>query len=179
MVYIFLANGFEETEAIAPADMLRRAGADVKIVGIGSKIVKSGRGIAVVADITESEAAFDNLEMIVLPGGVPGVDYLEESTVVRSFIEYANKNKLFIGAICAAPSVIGRMNVLNGYECTCYPGYEKELLGASVKDDYIVRDRNIITAKGAGVSLDFGLELVKALYGEEKSAEIKKEIQCR
>lgn len=178
MVYIFLADGFEEIEAIAPADILRRAGADVKLVGVGSKTVRSGRGISINADISEEEAKYDKLEMIILPGGVPGVDNLEKSPVVRNFIDYAVKNNIKISAICAAPSILGKLKVLSGYECICYPGYEDELLNAKISEKFVITDRNITTAKGAGVAVEFGLELVKALYGEARSNKIREGIQA-
>ena len=177
MVYVFLADGFEEIEAIAPVDMLRRAGLEVKTVGIGKRVVTSGRGISVNADIIDSEAVFDNLQMIVLPGGIPGAENLFNSEIVKKFIAFANENKLHIGAICATPFILGKMGLLKGIKATCYPGYEKDLEGAIIANESIVADKNFITARGAGVSIEFGLALVAALCGKEKADKIQKQIQ--
>jgi 4-methyl-5(b-hydroxyethyl)-thiazole monophosphate biosynthesis len=177
MIYVFLADGFEEIEAVAPIDMLRRAGLEVKTVGIGNKVIKSGRGISVTADIVDSEAIFDELQMIVLPGGMPGADNLFNSEIVKKFIAYANEKKLFIGAICAAPFIVGKMGLLKGVKATCYPGYEKDLEGAIIENQSVVADKNFVTAKGAGVAIEFGLALVACLCGKEKADKIQNQIQ--
>lgn len=177
MIYIFLADGFEEIEAIAPIDMLRRAGLDVKTVGVGKRVVTSGRGIPVTADILDSEAVFDDLQMVVLPGGMPGAENLFNSDIVKKFIAFSNEIKLYIGAICAAPSILGKMGLLNGIKATCYPGYEKDLEGAIIANESVVTDKHFITAKGAGVAIEFGLALVSALCGKEKADKIQKQIQ--
>jgi 4-methyl-5(b-hydroxyethyl)-thiazole monophosphate biosynthesis len=177
VIYIFLADGFEEIEAIAPIDMLRRAGLEVKIVGIGKRLITSGRGVTVTADIVDSEAVFDNLQMVVLPGGMPGAENLFNSEIVKKFIIYANENNIYIGAICAAPFILGKMGLLNGIKAICYPGYEKDLLGAIIADEFVATDKNFVTAKGAGVAIEFGLALVSALCGNEKAEKIKKQVQ--
>lgn len=178
MVYVFLADGFEEIEAIAPVDILRRAGADVKIVGIGGKTIESKRGVVVTADILDSEAKTDGLEMIVLPGGMPGASNLEKSKTVQDFINFCSKNNIYIGAICAAPYVLGKAGVLKGIKATCFPGFEKDLEGALISKKSVEFDKNIITAKGAGAALDFALKLVAVLYGSEKAEKIRVEIQA-
>lgn len=179
MIYVFLADGFEETEAIAPIDMLRRAGAEVVTTGIKSGTVRSSHGVTVRCDADESRVKTDeSMEMIVLPGGMPGTLNLEASPTVRSAVEYCVNNGVPIGAICAAPSILGKMGVLKGKEATCFPGFEKYLEGARLSDKKVVTDGNITTAAGAGVAVEFGLELVRVLMGGEKSAEVKAAIQC-
>lgn len=177
MIYVFLADGFEETEALAPVDMMRRAKLDVQTVGVTDKIVTSSHKVSVVSDITIDEITKENLQAVVLPGGMPGTLNLKENQKVLNIVKYAYENNLIIGAICAAPSILGYLGILNGKKATCFPGFEDELKGAEVKTDGVVKDNNIITAKGAGISVDFGLELVKALKDEETSKSIKSAIQ--
>lgn len=179
MVYIFLADGFEIIEALAPVDMLTRAKIDVKTVGIGKKIVTSSCGVAVTADITDDEFKFEDVEAIVLPGGMPGTINLENSLLVQSAIDKANENGIFICAICAAPSILGHKGLLKGKNVIAFPGFEEALDGAIVSKDHVITDGNYITAKGAGVAVDFGLEIVKNLRGEEAANSIRSAIQCR
>lgn len=178
MVYVFLADGFEETEAIAPIDMLRRAGKEVLTVGVTGKTVTSSHGIPVVSDITEDEFTdLSNIEMIVLPGGMPGTLNEEASSVVQEAVDYCAENNLPIGAICAAPLILGHKNLLNGKNAICYSGFEKELYGAVIsKNKGVVTDGNIITARGAGVAIEFGLELVKVLCGSDVKDKLKESI---
>ncbi len=179
MVYLFLADGFEETEAITPLDMLRRAEIPVCTVGIGKKDVCGAHGIVIKADCTPSEIAFQDMTAVILPGGMPGTLNLERSDDVQCAVAYAMENNLMVAAICAAPSILGHAGYLNGRKAVCYPGFEEDLLGAIVADESIVWDGNILTAKGAGVAQDFGLELVSRLASKEKSEEIRGAIQCR
>lgn len=179
MIYVFLADGFEETEAIAPIDMLRRAEKDVVTVGITNDGVRSSHGVPVLCDITDMQVELDDrLEMIVLPGGMPGTLNLEKSGVVSAVIDYCVQHDILIGAICAAPSILGKKGILRGKTATCFPGFEKYLEGASLSEAKVVRDGNIITAAGAGVAVDFGLALVEALCGKSESEHIRKAIQC-
>ena len=176
MIYVFLANGFEETEAIAPIDILRRSELDVKTVGIGEEVVVSSHGIAVIPDITEVDfVPSDDIEMIVLPGGMPGTLNLEKSRTVQEAIDYCAAKGKLIGAICAAPSILGKKGLLQGKKAVCFPGFEQFLEGA----ESVVRDGNIITAKGAGVAVEFGLKLSEALTGEASARKIKAALQCR
>lgn len=178
MVYVFLADGHEEIEALAPVDVMRRAGIEVKTVGIGKKDIMGAHDIEIKADITESEINKENIEAIFLPGGGVGTKNLEKSDTVQDMITYALENDIIISAICAAPSILGHRGILKGKEATSYPSFQSELEGAKISDKYVVRDGNIITGRGMGVAVDFGLELIKALRGEEKSDEIREQIQC-
>ncbi len=179
MVYIFLANGFEEVEALAPLDILRRAEIDVKTVAVGSKRIVGSHGIEIVTDIHESEVTTDDMECVILPGGMPGTLNLEKSPIVTQSIRYCSENNLPICAICAAPSILGHMNLLRDKKAICFPGFEKELYGAVLSEDHVCVDGNIITAKGAGVALEFGLEITAMLKDREESDKIRKAIQMR
>lgn len=179
MVYVFLADGLEIIEALAPVDMLRRAKIDVKTVGVTSELVTSSCGIGVKCDMTIDEFDFYDVEAIVLPGGMPGTLNLENNAAVQNAIDNANNTDALICAICAAPSVLGHKGLLSGKKAVCFPGFEDALEGAKPCDDYVVCDGKFITAKGAGVCIDFGLEIVKQLRNEELANEIRKSIQSR
>ena len=180
MVYIFLADGFEEIEALCPLDILRRAGLEVVTVGIGGKReIVGAHGIGVMADIADTELTLDKPELILLPGGMPGTKNLEASGVVRAAILDAQERKSFIAAICAAPSVLGKMGLLEGVEATCFPGFEQHLIGATISTEKVIRDGRFITAKGMGVALEFGLCIVEALLGKEKADEIAAQVQMK
>lgn len=179
MIYVFLAEGFEETEALAPVDMLRRAKLDVTTVGVTGKVVTGSHSIPVTADITADQLAIDSdMEMIVLPGGMPGTLNEEASPVVQAAIDYCSENDRWIGAICAAPSILGHRGLLCGKTAVCYPGFEKDLEGAQIGNKGVVVDGRIITARGAGVAVDFGLTLVGAMCGAETQAQIRDSIVC-
>lgn len=170
MIYVFLAQGFEETEAIAPIDILRRCGKEVITVGVGDNIIKGSHGIAVVTDTEDKLVELTgDLEMIVLPGGMPGTLNLEQSETVQKAIDYCTANNLYIGAICAAPSILGHKGLLKGKKATCYTGFEDQLTGAEVVDEPAVIDGKIVTARGAGAAVEFGLKLVEALISKERS----------
>lgn len=179
MVYVFLADGFEIIEALAPVDMLRRAKIDVKTVGVSSEIVTSSCGVGVKCDMTIDEFDFYDVEAVVLPGGMPGTINLENSSAVQKVIDNANNTNAFICAICAAPSILGHKGLLSGKKAVCFPGFENSLEGCESCCEYVVTDGKFITAKGAGVCIDFGLEIVKQLRGGELSDEIRKSIQSR
>lgn len=174
MIYIFLAEGFEEIEALTPVDMLRRAGADVVTVGVGGgKNIRGAHGITVTADITEDEAAKrlaggEVPEMVVLPGGLPGADNLNASTTVLMYTCAAYNAGKTVAAICAAPYILGECDLLRGRRAVCYPGFEDHLHGAEVVDEDVVRDGNIITGRAMGAALPFALELVDDMFGREK-----------
>ena len=172
MVYVFLADGFEETEAVAPIDLLRRSGCEVVTVGVTGKTVTSSHNIPMICDIELKDAVCEGLEMIVLPGGKVGVDNLIASERVDEMIDYCVEKGLFVGAICAAPSVPGLKGLLDGKKAVCYPGFEVKLHGALIQDTPAVRDGIFITGRSAGASLEFSYELITALKGEEKAKEV-------
>ncbi len=171
MIYVFLSCGFEEMEAIAPIDILRRGGAEVKTVSVTEeKVVTGAHGIKVSTDITYKEIETENLEGIVLPGGMPGTLNLEKSDAVQALIDYAVNNNLLIAAICAAPSILGHKGLLKGKNATCFKGFEKDLEGAVVLTDKVVKDNNIITCCGAGAAYDFGFEILGYKEKDRKKA---------
>lgn len=178
MVYVFLAQGFEDVEALATVDILRRGGTDVQTVGVGEKTVISSHKIPVVADITDSEVKKDNLEAVVLPGGMPGTLNLEKSPVVQEYIDYAVENDLYVCAICAAPSVLGHKNLLKGKKATCFPGFEKDLYGAETTGEFAVADGKFITGKGAGAAIEFALLITEKLQGRTIADKIRESLQC-
>jgi 4-methyl-5(b-hydroxyethyl)-thiazole monophosphate biosynthesis len=180
MVYVFLANGFEELEALAPIDLLRRAGIKVATVGVGSDTVTAAHGVVFKTDITSDEIKLNSgLDMIVLPGGMPGADNLENCPEVQAAVDYCSENNKYIAAICAAPKILGHKGLLEGRYCTCFPGYESELVKAVPNGQSVVVDGNFVTAKGAGVALLFGLKLVEVLASKEKAAALAASLQCR
>ena len=179
MIYAFLANGFEECEAIAPIDILRRAGFEVVTVGVNGKTAVGAHNIPIICDVTLDEIGCQNIEAIILPGGMPGTTNLENSKPVMDIIHYCYDNNILIAAICAAPSIIGKNNFLKHKKATCFPGFEKDLFGATVTNASVVSDDNIITAKGAGVAFQFGFELLSYLKGEEIAENLKKQMMFK
>lgn len=180
MIYVFLANGFEEIEALAPVDFLKRAGVEVKTVGVSGKICKGAHGINVEADILMEDISLDeNLQGVILPGGMPGADNLDKCEKVHKAVDYCVEKGKIVSAICAAPFILGKKGILKGKKATCFPGFEEYLDGAEILEDGVVTDGNIITAKGAGVAWEFGAEIAQKLTGKEKSDEILRGIQWR
>lgn len=178
MVYCFLAEGFEELEAIAPVDMLRRAGIEVITVGVTGKNVTGSHQITIAADITADELVLnDELEAVILPGGMPGTLNLEKDEKVQKAIDFAVSEGKYVCAICAAPSILGHKGLLKGVKATAFPGFESDLEGAVIGNDFVCTDGKFITAKGAGVAVKFGLEIVARLVSEGKSKELEKTIQ--
>ena len=177
MVYVFLADGFEEIEALSPVDILRRGGVDVKTVGIGSDKITGSHGITVPCDLSEKEVSLDNIEAIVLPGGMPGTVNLEKSDTVNNAIDFAYQNGKIIGAICAAPSIIGKKGMLSGKNATCFPGFEQYLLDAHILDLPVVSDGNIITSCGAGAALEFGFYLLEALKDKSTASSLRRSMK--
>jgi len=180
MIYEFLADGFEETEAFVPVDFLRRAGKTVFTVGVGSKTVRGAHNIRVQCDLTVDDIELDDeLEGIILPGGMPGTLNLERDGTVCSAIDFCSKNSLLIAAICAAPSILGHKGLLGGKCAVCFPGFEKDLIGAKIKTDgcFVAVDGNIITAKGAGAAMDFAFAVISYFSSDSVVAELKDNIQ--
>lgn len=178
MVYIFLADGFEEIEALTPADLLRRAGVEVALAGVTGDVVTGAHGIKVVCDITAAEAE-DKIcspagaEMIVLPGGLPGADNLFASDEVSRSITAMKESGGFIAAICAAPYILGQKGLLEGRMATCYPGFEDKLTGAETYECDVIRDGEIITGRAMGSAVEFALELVSAIKGEDAAEKLR------
>lgn len=176
MVYIFLADGFEETEAIAPWDILLRGGLDVKTVGVTGEVVTGAHNMVVKSDISLSEVNEECGDMFILPGGMPGTTNLDENEKVKEIIMNAYKEGKIIGAICAAPMVLGKLGILEGKRATCFPGFEEYLQGAEIVREHAVKDGNIITAIGAGGAMEFGFELLGAV-DPDKANEVRKSMQ--
>ena len=176
MIYLFLAEGFEEIEALAPLDLLRRAGLTVTTVGVGGTQITGSHGITVCADCTDTDYHDEAPELVILPGGMPGTLNLAASKTVLDAIHAAVETNAYLAAICAAPSILGDLGLLAGKEAICYPGFEERLRGARISEKRVVRDGRIVTAAGMGVAVEFGLELVALLCGESKAAELKKNV---
>ncbi len=179
MVAVFLANGFEEIEALTVVDMLRRVGVETVTVGVGGKTVVGTHGITVTADTDDRALTRDAWDAVVLPGGLPGTTNLEACETVKRCVEATADAGGYLCAICAAPSVLGHFGYLRGKRATCYPGFESELYGATVTGEGVVQDGKIITAKGAGVSLPFALRVAAALTSPQTVKELEAALQCR
>lgn len=176
MIAVLLADGFEEIEVLTPVDMLRRAGLEVLTVGITSKIAVGAHGISVICDKLPEEIDLDMISTVILPGGMPGSLNLDASAFTDEILKSVNARGGRIAAICAAPLVLGRRGLLEGKRATCYPGFENELVGATVTDESVVTDGNITTARGMGVALDFSKELISLLVTKEKAEELSSAI---
>ncbi len=177
MVYVLLANGFEEIEAITPIDIMKRAGIEVKTVTITDDLyVMGAHDILVKADMKLTDVKKEDMDLLMLPGGGGHIN-LDESQNVHGLINYAYENNKYIAAICASPSIIGKMGLLKGKKATAFPGFEKFLLGADVVADKVVVDGKIITAKGAGASAEFGFSIVEKLLNREIACELKETMQ--
>lgn len=173
MVYVLLADGFEEIEALTPVDILRRGGVEVTTVGITGRTVMGSHGIAVTADATPDEIA-DDFRMVIFPGGLPGSDHLNASPVTDRLLAAAERCGAHVAAICAAPYLLGRRGLLSGLAATSYPAekFRSQLLGARVSDERVVTDGRFTTAQGMGVSAEFALRLLSILRGEETARSV-------
>ena len=176
MVYVMLADGFEEVEAIEPIDILKRGGVDVTTVGVKSKTVTGAHGIEVTADIEINGVEPEKMELLMLPGGI-GHEILDASNDVHGLLNYAVANRIYVSAICAAPSILGKKMLLADKKATCFPGYEKYLYGADVKSDKVVVDGKFITGKGAGAAADFGFAMLAILKDKETADRVKETMQ--
>ena len=176
MVYVILADGFEEVEAIEPIDIMRRAGIEVKTVSIKDKVVVGAHDIPVTADIMINEIEPDKMDLLMLPGGA-GHELLDASNEVHGLLNYAVTNGIYVSAICAAPSIIGKKMMLEGKRATCFPGFEKYLYGAEVCGDKVVVDGKFITARGAGAAGDFGFAMVEILKDKQTADSLRKTMQ--
>ena len=166
MVYIILGKGFEETEAVAPGDVLRRAQIPMQYAGIGGRLVEGAHGITVQADITVEEMDLQNMDMIVLPGGMGGVESIEASPAAMAAVEYALKYDRYVSAICAAPTILGKRGWIDGRHAVCYPGMEGQMGKAIVHPEKeAVVDGKLITGRAPGAAIEFGLQLAGVLPG--------------
>ena len=180
MVYMLLGTGFEETEAITPLDLLRRAGIEVLTVGVNGRTVYGGHGIGIEADIELGEMDLTRLDMIVLPGGLGGVASVRASQPAMDALQFAWENNKFVAAICAGPTVLADLGITEGKEATCYPGCESGMGKAKViPNTACVRDGKLITGASAGCAVKFGLLLVEALKGETVAQTVQKQIVIR
>ncbi len=168
MIYVFLANGFEDIEALAPIDIMRRAGLKVETVSITDEIVvTTAHGVGIVADRTLAEIDFDDAELMFLPGGMPGATNLDECQPLREGLMQHYKAGRPIAAICAAPLVLGHLGILHGRRATCYPGFETELKGADYTASLVEQDGQFITGKGPGAAMELGYVLVERLKDKQ------------
>ena len=180
MVYVLLGTGFEETEAIAPIDLLRRAGVEVLTVGINGKTVYGGHGIGIEADITLGEMDLTKLEMIVLPGGLGGVASIRASKEAMDAVSFAYENDRYVAAICAGPTVLADLHITDGRSATCYPGCESGMGSARVAENAAaVTDGKLITGTSAGCAIPFGLALIAALKGQDAANAVAQQIVIR
>ena len=180
MVYVFLAHGFEEIEALTAVDLLRRADVQVKTVSImDEKLVYGAHGIGVEADILFKEALFDKCAMLIFPGGMPGTTNLCNHKELISEIQDFAKTGKPVAAICAAPMILAKAGLFDGHEATIYPGMETELVGAVPTAGNVVKSGNLITSKGPGTAMDFALALIAELKGDDIAKEIKDELIYR
>ena len=177
MIYMFLADGFEEVETLAPLDILRRANADILTVGVTGEYIKGAHDIIVKADISLSDVDCEKIDALILPGGLGGTNNMDNSPEVKKLVQYAADNKKLVCAICAAPSILGKMGLLDGKEATCYPGFEDSFKGGRYIKKPVVKCENFITSDGMGSAYKFGFEITAALFGNETAEKIKEQIQ--
>ena len=177
MYFMFLANGFEETEALVTLDLLRRAEIDVRTVGIDAQVIEGTHGIKVFADMTEDKVELNFCEGIILPGGMPGTENLYASPVVTEAVDYCVKNNKLICAICAAPIILGRKGLFSGHNAVCFPGFEDELEGAVIEALPCVKSGKFITAKGAGCVFEFSYEIIAEIKDDETASQVISVIQ--
>lgn len=174
MVYILLGDGFEEMEAIAPCDILRRGGVETRFVSVGGVQVTGAHGIAVTADCTVDAVSLDGAELVMLPGGMGGVESLLASKKAMELVQKADAAGILIAAICAAPMILARLGVLNGKNAVCYPGLEDACTGAKMSQARAtVRDGNVITGRGPGAAVAFGLRLLQELRGADAADAVR------
>ena len=174
MVAILLGTGFEESEALVPADLLRRAGVEVRLVGVDGPAVTSAHGVTVTADLTLAELDREAVDMLVLPGGLGGVEVLQGDRHVQALIQHCYDEGRWLAAICAAPTLLARWGLLTDKKAVCYPGLEDQLTGAIPQQGVsLVQDGKVITAQGPGAAFDFGFYLVKTLAGAAREQEVR------
>ena len=179
MVYMLLGTGFEETEAIAPLDLLRRAGVEITTVGLNGITIRGSHGISVEADMQIEDADFKDLEMIILPGGLGGVASIRACKAAMDAVRTAYENGKYTAAICAGPTVLADLGIVNGKKATCYPGCESQMGSAIMVDAAAVTDGKLITGTSVGCAIPFGLALIAALKGQAEADRIAQQIVIR
>lgn len=179
MVYVLLGTGFEEMEAIAPIDLLRRAGIGVITVGLNGQTILGSHNIGIRADITIQQMDFSQMDMIVLPGGLGGVASIRSCHRAMEAIRYAHREGKFVAAICAAPTILAQLHITDGIPAVCYPGCEEEMGSAQMDNSACVRHKNVITGTSAGCAVPFALELIRALKGDEAARQVADQIVIR
>lgn len=179
MTYLFLANGFEELEAFTPIDLLRRANVPVKTVGVGGKQIMGAHQIPVIADVEESEISLSDLDMVILPGGLPGTPNLEKSQIVKDAVMAAYEKGAYVAAICAAPSILGHMGLLKGRRATVSDGFVSEITGAEYTGELVTMDGKIITGRGPMASVAFALQLVDLLADKDAAEKLRNLMRCQ
>ena len=173
MVYLFLADGFEEIEAVATVDVLRRGGVDLKTVSVGDTLTVTGaHGVSVSADMLFADGDYANAKMLILPGGMPGTKNLGEHGGLVKLLQEHNKKGRWIAAICAAPSILGKLLILRNQQAVCYPGFEDALVEAYVRKERVMVSGNIVTSRGPGCAVEFALQLVTLLKSNETADEV-------
>lgn len=177
MVYIYLATGFEEVEAVTILDLIRRAGIEAKFVSITGEIeVVGAHGITISADALFEDMNYENCKMIILPGGMPGTINLAKHVELTKKINSFAKEGKYLAAICAAPMILGQMGLLEGKRATIYTGMEKYLDGAVFINNRVVTDGNVITSQGPGTAMEFAIKLVEILKDEKTSKELRRSL---
>ncbi|MBQ7001374.1 MAG: DJ-1/PfpI family protein [Oscillospiraceae bacterium] len=179
MYYMLLGTGFEETEAIAPLDLLRRAGVEVATVGLNGKVIYGSHGIGITADLEIAEMDLTRLEGIILPGGLGGVASIRACAAAMDAVRFAWENGKLTAAICAGPTVLADLGITSGKNATCYPGCEDHMGSAHMVEAAAVTDGNLITGTSAGCAIPFGLALIEAIKGKEEADRIAAQIVIR
>ena len=177
MLYLFLADGFEETEALAPLDCIKRAGLKILTVGFGGEYITGTKGVTVKADIAPEQIDLTVCDGVILPGGMPGTENLYASETVRSIVAFCAENGKLVASICAAPSVPGRMGLLNGKKAVCFPGFEPKMPGHIPTDAPAVTDGSFITARGAGCVFPFAHRIITYFCGSEAADTVLRQMQ--
>ena len=177
MVYVLLAPGFEESEAIVPTDLLRQGGLETALVSLSGPTVTGGHNITVQADLELSQVELERTEMVVRPGGGRGVENLGKSPAVGDLVQNAAERSIPLAAICAAPTLLARWGQLEGKQAVCFPGMEDQMKGTLLRPEAkVVEDGDRITGRAAGSAFDFGLALVRYLAGEDKADEVRRAV---
>lgn len=179
MVYMLLGTGFEETEAIAPLDLLRRAGIQTATVGLNGKIIKGSHNIGIEADLEIGQLDLTDLDAIILPGGLGGVASIKACEKAMDAVRFAYDNGKYVAAICAGPTILAQLGITDGKQATCYPGCEEQMGSAVMINAAAVTDGKVITGTSAGCAIPFGLALIAALKGQEAADAVEKQIVIR